>query len=286
MADPVHFFDLFSDQPGPHATPRSNGSTIGHPNLTYADLGASKSWSHNTLKTRAVLNFKGIPYVQSWISYPDIKDILTGLSVPPNEQGRPYTLPAIIHKSTVISNPHGAMMDSLTIAMHLDKVFPSPPLFPSGDASYALLIAVTKIMSLIEPGFRPLIIPRVPDHLDPRGQRYFHQTRSAALGKPLSEVRPTDKESLDNLWNLVKTNSATLIEMLHGTESKKGPFFEGEKAGYADLVYASQLAFIERFDKELFEKILGLGSGEIKDLYEACLPWLEGQGEDKEWSLS
>ncbi|KAJ5149238.1 hypothetical protein N7448_000816 [Penicillium atrosanguineum] len=261
--DPVHFFDLFSTQPG-----------------------ASKSWSHNTLKIRTVLNFKGITYTQSWISYPDIKPLLTSLNVPPNKQGRPYTLPAIIHKSSVTSNPDGAMMDSLQIAMHLDRVFPSPPLFPYGDASYTLVVAVGRLLSLLEPGFRPFIIPRVADHLDPRGQRYFHETRSAALGKPLSEVRPTDAESLDKLWKVIETESATLITMLKGRGGKKGPFFEGEKPGFADLVYACELAFIERFDKELFERIMGLGDGENRALYKACLPWLEGQGEDKGWPIS
>jgi glutathione S-transferase len=177
------------------------------------------------------------------------------------------------------------MMDSLKIAAHLDKVFPSPPLFPSGDASYALFVAVSKIMSLLEPGFRPFIIPRVVDHLDPRGQRYFHETRSAALGKPLSEVRPTDKDTIDRLWRLVETESVALIKMLKGMERKEGPFLEGKKPGYADLFLACQLAFIERFDKELFGKFLDLGDGEIAALYHACLPWLEGQGGDKEWVI-
>ncbi|CAI7606057.1 unnamed protein product [Penicillium pancosmium] len=261
-SEPVHFFDLFSDLPG-----------------------TSKSWSHNTLKTRAVLNFKDIPYTQSWISYPDIKPLGTSLNLLPNKTGRPYTLPAIIHKSSVTSNTNGAMMDSLQIALHIDKTFPSPPLFPSGDASYALFIAVFKIMTLIESGFRPLIVPRVVDHLDPRGQVYFHETRSKALGKPLSEVRPTDKGSLDKLWDIIETESSTLIAMLKGKDGKKGPFFEGENPGYADLVYAAQLAFIERFDKGLFERCMGLGNGHVGALYTACLPWLEGQGEDKEWPI-
>lgn len=174
-------------------------------------------------------------------------------------------------------------MDSLQIALHIDKTFPSPPLFPSGDASYALLIAVVKIMSLIDTGFRPLIVPRVVEHLDPRGQVYFHETRSKVSGKPLSEVRPTDKGSLDQLWKIIETESSTLIAMLRGRDGKKGPFFEGEKPGYADLVYAAQLAFIERFDETLLERCFGLGEGEIRALYTACLPWLEGQGEDREW---
>ncbi|KAJ5777615.1 hypothetical protein N7520_000861 [Penicillium odoratum] len=264
MADlkPVHFFDLYSDQ-----------------------QGSSKSWSPNTLRTRAVLNFKGIPYTQSWHSYTDIKPLMTGLGVSPREQGRPYTLPAILH-STVVSSPSGAMMDSLAIALHLDKLYPSPPLFPSGDASYALLIAVVNVITRLEPGFRPLIIPLVPDHLDPPGRKYFHETRTVAFGKPLSEVRPTDKETLDGMWELVEAESAVLVHMLKGRKGKKGPFFEGERAGYADLVYTCQLATIERFDKELFGKFMGLGNGEFRALYDACLPWLEGQGEDREWPIS
>jgi len=232
-----------------------------------------------------VLNFKGIPYTQSWISYPDIKPLITGFGLPPNEDGLPYTLPAIIHKS-VTSNPHGAMMDSLPINEHLDKVFPSPPLFPSGDASYALVVAVGKIISLLTPVFRSLIIPRVPGALDPRGAEYFVRTRTEWFGKPLAEVLPSNQKEIDELWTLVKTESAVLIKMLKGREGKKGPFFEGETAGFADLLLACWLAFMERFDKPLFEKFLGLGNGEIKALYEACLPWLEGQGEEKEWPVS
>jgi hypothetical protein len=34
--------------------------------------------------------------------------------------------------------------------MYLDKLYPSPPLFPSGDASYSLMVAVQKIVSLMK----------------------------------------------------------------------------------------------------------------------------------------
>ncbi|KAL4778306.1 hypothetical protein BJX76DRAFT_352711 [Aspergillus varians] len=263
--EPVHFFDLFSDLPGP-----------------------SKSWSHNTLKVRAVLNFKSIPYTQSWISYPDIKPLIISLGLPPNTAGRPYTLPAIIHKASITSNANGAMMDSLPIVTHLDTVFPSPPLFPSGDASYVIFVAVGRIISRLGPVLRSFIVPRVPGHLDERGSVYFHETRAVAFGRPLSEVRPTEKAELEGLWEVVEREGPVLVEMLRGREGKeeRGPFFEGEKPGYADLVVACELAFMERFDKELFGRFLALGNGEVKRLYEACLPWLEGQGVgDREWSI-
>lgn len=176
------------------------------------------------------------------------------------------------------------MMDSLPIVEHLDKVFPSRPLFPSGDASYALLIAVEKIASLIRPAISCRIIPRVPDSLDPRGAEYFHRTRAEWYGKPLSEVLPTG-EKVDEMWELVEKQSKALVETLRGRKGKKGPFFEGETPGYVDLFLACWVALLERFDKEFFNKFVDLGNGEIRKLYEACLPWLEGQGEEKEWPI-
>ncbi|KAL4809824.1 hypothetical protein BDV18DRAFT_129715 [Aspergillus unguis] len=256
MTDPVHFFDLYSDLPGP-----------------------SKSWSLNTLKVRTVLNFKGIPYTQSWMSYPDVKPLIQGLGLPPNEKGLPYTLPTIIH-SSVKSNPNGALMDSAAIVKHLDQVFPSPSIFPSGEASHALVAEVEGVLDKLKPNFFPLIVANVAEHLDPRGQAYFNETRAEWFGKPVPEIRPTDAATLESMWKATKTECLVLIDMLN---REKGPFFEGEKASYADLMVVSYLAFIERFERELFNKILPLGKGEVKTLYEACLPWLEGQGVDKEW---
>ncbi|KGO37223.1 Glutathione S-transferase, C-terminal [Penicillium expansum] len=258
----IHFFDLLSDLPGP-----------------------SKSWSPYTLRTRMVLNFKGIPYTQSWVSYPDIEPFLKAHGVTPGK-GTPYTMPAISHKGSITSNPDGVLMDSQPIAEYIDKLYPSPPLFPSGDASYSLFIAVEKFKDLISPSFRSLIVPNVPPKLDERGREYFIRTRSAAFGKPLSEVRPTDETELLALWQRIEKEAEMLIEMLKGKDGKKGPFLEGERAGYADIVLASLLAWFQRFDQGTFEKILDLGDGEFKAFYEACLPWLEGQGEEKEWPVS
>ncbi|CAI7667634.1 unnamed protein product [Penicillium manginii] len=261
-SEPVHFFDIISTLPG-----------------------SSKSWSPNTLKVRAVLNFKGIPYTQSWISYPDIAPLLKSLDVAPNATGTPYTLPAIIHKDSITTNPHGALMDSLPIVLHLDKIFPSPPLFPSGDASYALLVALGKVVGAMGPAVRQLIVPNVPQHLDPRGQEYFNRTRAETFGKPLSEVRPKDQAGVDEIWKIVEAESETLVKMLKGRDGKRGPFFEGEKAGYADLMICCIFAFFERMDSAFFEKLMGLGDGEVKALWDACRPWLEGQGEEKEWPI-
>ncbi|KAJ5110951.1 Glutathione S-transferase-like protein ustS [Penicillium argentinense] len=260
-SEPVHFFDITSTLPGP-----------------------SKSWSPNTLKVRAVLNFKGIPYTQSWISYPDIAPLIKSLSLPPNATGTPYTLPAIIHPS-ITTNKSNAMMDSLPIILHLDKTFPNPPLFPSGDASYALVMALSKVAAGMGTGIRQLVIPNVPQHLDERGQEYFNRTRAVAFGKPLDQVRPSDPEAVEEIWKGVEAECQTLVDMLKGREGKKGPFLEGEKPGYADLMFACILAFFERMDPPIFERFMGIGEGEFKALWEGCKQWLEGQGEEKEWPI-
>ncbi|CAI7606716.1 unnamed protein product [Penicillium glandicola] len=258
----IHFFDIISTLPGP-----------------------LKSWSPNTLRTRMVLNFKGIPYTQSWVSYPDIAPLLKAHGVPPAKSGTPYTLPAISHKGSITSNPDGVLMDSEPIAMYIDQLYPSPPLFPSGDASYSLLVAVQKILALMSSSIRPLVIPNVPSGLDERGREYFIRTRNEAWGKPLSEVRPTGEAELLAMWEVIEKEAETLIKMLKGKDGKKGPFLEGERAGYADILIASMLAFFQRFDRGHFEKWLALGNGEIKAFYEASLPWIEGQGDEKEWPI-
>jgi glutathione S-transferase len=233
-----------------------------------------------------VLNFKGIPYTQSWVSYPDIAPLLKAHGVAPGESNdMPYTLPAIAHKGSITSNPDGVLMNSEPIAMYIDKLYPSPPLFPSGDASYALVIAVSKSAALFWEVVRVLVIPNVPSGLDERGREYFIRTRSEWFGKPLAEVRPTDEAVLDGLWQTLETEFTPLIRMLKGKEGKKGPFLEGERAGYADIILASDLAFVHRFERGTFERLMALRDGELKRFYEACLPWLEGQGEEKEWPI-
>ncbi len=136
-------------------------------------------------------------------------------------------------------------------------------------------------MDLIYPAFWRLIPPLVVGHLDTRGQEYFHESRKNFLGGlPLPDVRRAALEDFDELWKVIETESASLIKILKGRE---GPFFEGEKPGLADFWLVSLWAFVERFDKELFGKIVALGDGEFGRLYDAARPWLEGQGVDKEW---
>ncbi|KAL6233629.1 hypothetical protein BDW75DRAFT_184924 [Aspergillus navahoensis] len=272
---PVQFFDILSALPGPN-----------------------KSWSPNTLKIRLALNYKRIPYTQSYISLPDIAPLLQSLSVPAHAPGtapKPYTLPAIIHpslKST--SNLSGAMMDSLPIALHLEEIYPPqeyPSIFPSGDASYALAVAVNELMrNMVFAGYA-LTAPRIADILDsPRGREYYIQTRSAPdmLGKPLLEIRPTDEAQVRKMVEEMKRKMGPIVQMLRkpGLEEKNGgPFFEGERPGLADFVFEAFMIWVKVADEDIWRELLAVGDGAVKALWDACYPWVEGQGEGVEWDI-
>ncbi|KAL4870849.1 hypothetical protein BDV12DRAFT_195048 [Aspergillus spectabilis] len=261
---PVHLFDILSAVPGP-----------------------LKAWSPNTLKTRLALNYKNIPYTQTYVTYPDIAPLLTSLLVPPHPKGIghvAYTLPAITHPS-ITATPSGTLMESLLIACHLEEQFPERPIFPSGDASYSLALAVHRIINLVSSAGYTLLIPSIARILDPRGQEYYIRTRTAMFGKPLAEVRPTDEVVVTEMIEKMKKEMAPIVQMLKGKPGKKGPFFENETPGYADFIVESFLIWYKFADERIWEELVGLGDGEIRALWDAVYPWVEGQGEDKDWEI-
>lgn len=209
------------------------------------------------------------------------------MSVAPHKKGRmQYTLPAICHPDSVKANPAGAMMDSLPIARHLDKTFPSPPLFPSGPASYALALAVENIMFRVAGKGLFLLLPKAVNVLDQRGKEYFIRTRTEWFGKPLLDLEITEEEEVRTTIAAMKSELEIFLRML--TDRPKGvvgPFFEGEKAGYADFILVTFLSWGHRVDMKVWEEMMGMGNGEFRALWDACLPWMEGQGEDCEWPV-
>ncbi|KAI2224461.1 hypothetical protein LOZ12_005613 [Ophidiomyces ophidiicola] len=228
MAGSVHFFDIAS-----------------------AARGSLQAWSPNTFRTRLVLNFKRIPYSQSFVSYPDIAPLLQSLGVPPLEnQALPYTLPAIVD-------------------------------------SYPLAVAVLELITAVTIKQIPILMPKVPAYLDPRGQEYFLRTRAERFGKPLAEVAAHGAE-LERVWHDVSGGLARLATMLRGVpgQSKTGPFFEGNTPGYADFLVVAFLAFYARINQDDWEKVMAVGNGEFRSLWNACLPWVEGQGQDVEWKTA
>ncbi|KAI4182504.1 MAG: hypothetical protein LQ346_006567 [Caloplaca aetnensis] len=99
--------------------------------ITLFDLPSkppNKAWSFNPWKTRLILNYKKLPYRTHWLEFPDIAPHLKSLGIPPNAQGKPYTVPTIHFPSTDAHPVDEYIMDSKAIAIALEKAYPDPPL--------------------------------------------------------------------------------------------------------------------------------------------------------------
>lgn len=71
-----------------------------------------------------------------------------------------------------------------------------------------------------------------------------------------------------------------------GAEEKgeaRGPYLEGKVFGYADAVLLGIFVWWHRSDKAGFERIMALGGGEFRRMWDASEQWVEGQGEAKIW---
>ncbi|EZF23255.1 hypothetical protein H112_03975 [Trichophyton rubrum D6] len=264
----VHFFDINSEAPG-----------------------KSRSWSPNTLPIRAVLNYKMAPYTQTYVAMPDIEPLLKSLHVPPLAGGRvPYTLPAILHKPS-IQNEGATLNDSFALAVHLETIFPPEAgyksIFPNGQCSYALAVAVLKVFRSIFPPVLPFCYPAVPKYLDERSREYFYASRKQMLGMTMDEFEAKG-EALEEAWKATEAEIAVLVKMLKGRPSprkNRGPFFEGEHPGYADMVLLGFMGWFQKNSQADLDRLLKLGDGELQKVWDAGHQWLEAEGENVEYEI-
>lgn len=156
-------------------------------------------------------------------------------------------------------------MDSWPIAQELEKRYPSPSLHLDDPVTIKIRDQISEILGPIILQF----LPNVPDLLPQRSQEYFHTTRTAAFGKPLSEVR---KEALANADQGWKAAQEPLKEAADLLKKHDGPFFLGKTVSYADLIFVSMLYFVERLDEQVYQKLLSFDPAFTK-VYEASQQW-------------
>ncbi|KAK2854400.1 hypothetical protein FQN49_005131 [Arthroderma sp. PD_2] len=253
--------------------------------------GQTRSWSPNTLPIRAVLNYKNAPYTQTYVSFPDIEPLLKSLSVPALVGGRiPYTLPAVLHKPS-IQTEGATINDSFALAAHLETIFPPEAgyksIFPSGQASYALAVAVLRVFANVFAPVRPFAIPAVAKYLDERGREYFYRTRKQMFGMALDEFEAKG-EALEEAWKSFETEMGVLVKMLKGrpgAKKNRGPFFEGENAGYADLALLGFMGWFAKNSKDDWERLMRIGDGELRKMWDAGHKWLEAEGQNVEYEF-
>ena len=217
------------------------------------------AWSLNPWKTRLVLNYKNIPYKTTWIEYPDIAPTLKGFGLPPNAEGRPYTVPAV-------KLPDGRyIMDSIKIAHELEKLYPEPSLHLDSPV-------LKQVMELLPSCIGPLtgfIMPKVPRNLlNPSSVEYFERTRAEGFGMPLAQLEK--EKGGENVFGEADPGFKKVGQLLR---QNGGPFFQGTTVSYADFVVMGGLDFFRRVDNGLFERVIAMDPS-LKELYEAGKEWL------------
>ncbi|KAL8884592.1 MAG: hypothetical protein Q9215_007399 [Flavoplaca cf. flavocitrina] len=182
--------------------------------ITLFDLASKppcKSWSFNPWKTRLALNYKSLPYKTHWLEFPDIAPHLQPLGIPPNTQGKPYTVPTI-HLPSSPSYPDGEnIMDSKAIAIALEAKYPEPHLhLDAPELGRAEELWMQLLRSLVG-----VFGPRVDSTLLNDRSREYTEANIHLEGKPDG----------DDAWASAKPMLGDIGALL---KEKGGPYVLGE----------------------------------------------------------
>lgn len=269
------------------------------------------SFSPNTLRTRLSLNFKGIPYTDSFVSYADIELLWRELRIPVDRVDRKgvpsCTLPVIllnnhdfgydilrrlVEAEIPVKEPvetrigtYTPITTTLGIAMALDMLYPQPNyplLFPHIQAVQQAQ-QVQSVVTRLLPSARRLIIPSVPSILDERGGEYFTLSRQEWFGvSNLEELRPKSAAESDEIWREVEKELEPVIRILTSSSQMRGMQTEdggrfldgGPTPKYADIMMMAFLRWFSMVDEEAWDRLTDMGGGLLKDLWIGCLPLL------------
>lgn len=102
----------------------------------------------------------------------------------------------------------------------------------------------------------------------------------------MADLKPKTEAEIDKMVEETKKALLFFDELLAGGGENKGPFLEGEEPGFADVMLAGHMAWIERPLPEFFARIIDAGNGSIRKHWEASQGFLNGQGETKEWPVA
>ena len=238
------------------------------------------------------LNYKQIPYKESFLSYPDIASFAAQNGIAPDDGYNPprATLPAILHyddNGKVLV----AMSNSIDIARYLDKICPDCPVLSSSsadwsNASEAYWYAFRQILNgCWRPGY-PIVIPTIPSILDDRGSAWFIRDRQASDDQKRSPLDWGSPDPADDWKPFSKGLQALAKSMTHTSDS--APFLLGAKPCYADFALASFIAWYQRGSEDNFQKMIevtGGNQGALARHYRMSEKWVLGQGEVVEWKV-
>jgi glutathione S-transferase len=158
-------------------------------------------------------------------------------------------------------------MDSRKIADYIEQQAPLPSLHL--DSSY--LEKVERLWSQYMGAIMPIFIPLVPKKiLNEESVDYWYSTREKFFGMPLDQLEK--EQGGDRAWDQAEPALRGITALL---KENDGPFFLGNTASYADLVWGSILLFNQRLGSDIFDEALKRsGDSQVHlNLLKAIQPW-------------
>ncbi|KAF3026637.1 hypothetical protein E8E14_014485 [Neopestalotiopsis sp. 37M] len=234
------------------------------PEIILYDLACIKDvcFSPVVWRIRLLLNYKNVPYKTIFLEFQDIEPTLKELGLEPNQTVTKYTVPVIQYVPT-----GEYIMDSKPISEFIEKTYPSPAVPLTSDLGREI---ETKARGGLGLTFRKSLMPREIHILSPPAQEFFRRTREASLGHRLEDLLEGDKEQV--AWAESAEGMREAGELIR-TNSAEGPFVLGARPSYTDFFLAGSMQCARVIDEEVFRKYLR-GPG-FKEVYDACLPWME-----------
>lgn len=224
-------------------------------------------FSDKTIRSSYTLNIKALPYKTQWIELPDVKATRLAHSVAPvrklpNEEDF-YTLPMIHDPST-----DAYIGDSFDIAVHLDQKYPESgqTLFPKDS------IGIHRVFNAhVDALFTRHVI------LCSNGMPFNPETAEVSKAEFVRRAGVTSWDQLcvegEVRAKIVEVFKADMEEFAKMYRFE-GPFLEGEKMTYADVIVGAWLQFM-RVTLPEWEQICEWQGGRWKRLHEALQQWAE-----------
>jgi glutathione S-transferase len=181
-------------------------------------------------------------------------------SVKPDAQGS-YTVPTIRF-------PDGSyLMDSRAIAAAIEERYPSPPIELKPPVEEKVRPDFIEAFTELQPVYVTTVYRRL---INEASKPYFRETREAVFGKTLEQVE--EENPAEAAFEKARPGLTRLTEHL---KRNGGPFFEGEKVTFFDIVYAGMLLFFKDMGDDIWGLLLkSTGEGEVHEKFlEAMSPW-------------
>lgn len=222
--------------------------------------------SQHVWRTRASLNYKGIPYETQWLEYPKIASTLESFGIKKNEPGQAYT----DYWCPAVRMPDGTyIMESHNIALALESLHPDPTLHVSSPNTEQAIAVIDNIVKCVAPAY----LYRLPDNnFSPESKEWYHRQRAKLFGASLYQVPELEPFSGERPWQNVDGGFQDLIKLLEKDVS--GPFVAGNVPSYADFVIGGFWDFLHLVDREgdVYGRVMKMNPS-FPEHENACKPW-------------